>query len=64
MMMVFASGPMGMRLGSGGGHERLPWKDDMARLVLLGQMVSDLRMIGSHVPDEAAEEALRLKILP
>jgi hypothetical protein len=61
--MVFASGPVGVWLGRGAGHERLAGQDNVACLLLLCEMVRDVRVVGLHIPDEAAQIPLRLKIL-
>jgi len=63
MMMVFASGPVGVGLGPRGWHERLARQDNVAWLLLLGEMGRDVRVVSLHIPDEAAQIPLRLKIL-
>ena len=54
---------MGVRLGGRRRHERLPWQDNVAGLLLLREMGRDVRVIGLHISNEAAQVPLRLEIL-
>lgn len=63
MAVVFAPRPMDMRLGRRR-CERLVWEHDSTGFVLLGEMCRDVRMVGTHVSDEAGEKALRLEPCP
>ena len=53
---MMTAGSMGMGFRRRRRHELLPRKNDVARFALLGQVVSNVLMVGSHIPDESTEE--------
>lgn len=57
-MVVLTPQSMGMGLRGRGGYELLSRQDDVARFTLLGQVLCNLGMVGSHIADESAEEPL------
>ncbi len=49
---------MGMGFRGRGGYELLSRQDNVARFTLLGQVLRNFGMVGSHIADESAEEPL------
>lgn len=61
-MAMFTAWPMGVRFRGRRGHELSAGQHDVPRLMALGEVIGNIRVIGPHVADEAAEESLRLQV--